>query len=256
MSNFTGPKIPKPDKMLFRYDAANIKSYGDGTGVLSDLSRSGQSSTNYGTVGHSSLGPLSTFNFNGSGDYFLLDGSDQYDYIVSGTFTAWINADAFDRDGVFSAASQSNVARWNRFAVRSEGSGGKIAIGGQFDGSPIAIQTGSQSAEVTGLDTVLSTGTWYHLSWSGNNVSWRCHINGVPETLSDTGGSDSNVGYWLDFYGTPSEPTKYSMGCLIRSSGPTDYFDGKMGIMTLWREELSDEEIKQDFEATRGRYGV
>jgi hypothetical protein len=102
-------------------------------------------------------------------------------------------------------------------------------------------------------NTVLSTNTWYHMfaTYDGSKLEsgLKIYINGVRvDDTSDSAGTYSGLSrtttpfsFGTDWNNYPNQGNKLS---------------GYYGLGQVYRRELSAGEIAQNFNATRGRYGI
>ena len=202
-------------------------------------------------------GTLNGVTFNSAG-YMEFDntnveidiGNDILDTESAGTVEAWINTAQFGRRAIFSSASTTDINRWFRFAVRDAGSGnGHLAIGGQFNGSAAGT-----NVEVEGSLT-LSPNTWHHVVGTASGTEWKLYVDGVEDTTL-TVLAGSNAGYFLDYPGASTETNEYNIGILPRANGETDDFEGNIGAFRIYNRVLTATEVSQNYNATRGKYGV
>ena len=202
-----------------------------------------------GTINGATFNSAGYFEF-GSSNVEIDIGNDILDTENFGTVEAWINTAQFGRRAIFSSASTTNINRWFRFAVRDGGSGnGNLAIGGQFDGSAAGT-----NVEVQGSLT-LSPNTWHHVVGTASGTEWKLYVDGVEDT-SLTVLAGSNAGYFLDYPGASTETNEYNIGLLPRANGETDDFEGNIGAFRIYTRVLTATEVSQNYNATRGKYGV
>lgn len=222
------PNVVRNGLVLY-LDAANTKSYpGSGT-TWTDLSGNGRTATLVN-------GPMFNSANNGS---IIFDGFD--DHASLGTFTGlgssnrtfstWFKLIAFPASAgrivTFPADDGSTDFPAYTFATNSTGS-----INGGFGGPPYdAYKT----------ITTLGLGTWANItsSISGNTIS--NYLNGTfVNSATNTGSVGSNpigyIGRYNQFY--------------------AQRFSGNVSFLQVYNRALSAAEIKQNFNATRSRYGL
>jgi hypothetical protein len=79
--------------------------------------------------------------------------------------------------------------------------------------------------------------TWYHYAVSRSGTSYSIHTNGIV-TASSTG-----------------QPTPtFNISNIAR--GNAGFLNGSIGLMTIYNRALTQQEIRQNFNATRGRFGI
>lgn len=219
------------DGLVLHLDAANVKSY-PGTGTTwSDLSGNG----NNGTLVN---GPLYSSDNNG---ILAFDGTDDYvsetvglsDSFWQGDFTAsfWVKFDTINTSTNYNSdktllqhGSNSNSRGLHLSQRRSRVHFG--LYGDDLEGSAI-----------------LSTNTWYNITYALNNTSFlkQIYINTVLDN-DQTGGAYIGTGNNTRIFGR------------VLSFGNT--FDGDVGLCNFYNRVLTESEIQQNFEALRGRYGI
>ncbi len=202
-------------------------------------------------------------------------------YDVSGnSFNATlINSPTYSSDngGVLnwaSASSQYATVSMNstlRVANISEevwvylsGTADQIFIGSQYGTSSnnsfaLWIQSGTFSFGVnTGgtfyytTSSAPSTGTWYHLVHTYNGTTQYLYINGVLTTTFNSSAS-GNISY-------DTNNTLLAIGADFNGSGynvgPTGYVNGKMPVARIYNIALSAAQVLQNYNATKGRFGL
>ena len=231
------PKIVTSGLVLY-LDAANPKSYpGSGTNIV-DVSK------NNNTI---SLTNGTSFNNNLNG-FFSFDGVNDYintNYlIISGTDSSKaITIDLFIRPD----AAQP-TATFNPVII---GSGYYSGFGLRYTGSIyqnwIRLATG-----VFVRDINVSMGNFNHivLIWGGESDSkLSTFLNGVKL-------NDLNVTYGAFGQNHNSWPFRIGFPYTTGGNTATGYFKGDIGTVKVYDRALTDLEVQQNFNATRGRYGI
>ena len=210
--------------LVLHLDAANLKSYtGSGT-TWKDLSGNGNNSTlvNGPSYGNSSI------TFDGVNDYANCPVSQitsQPTITIEG-FIKW-NAGT---GGMFFGFTTYDV--WT--------SGGTL---GYNNGASNVV--GISSAQVTSLGLI---GAYKHYAFTMNSSGLmslnKIHINSVQQSISAVVAADGN---------SPGFNSNLRLASWNNSG-----FNGNMiyGNLRVYSRALSDAEIKQNFEALRGRYGI
>ena len=226
MSFSRGPKIVT-DGLVLCLDAANKKSYpGSGT-TWTDLSGQG----NNGTLTNMSATPFDSGNggslvFDGVNDYIGLNSSFQVSTNNIYSITAWI----------YKAGSSVN----NAGALFSGGYGGDV------DG--IIIFT----------DSYLTTDD-IRISSSNGNVS-AIFYNGVSQTLTTNTYTsvNFNLNEWIHIAvtGINVNSTYGGVHTIGANNNGTNYFEGKISSVKLYSKELTPQEIQQNYNATKTRFGL
>ena len=87
----------------------------------------------------------------------------------------------------------------------------------------------------------LTAGNWYHLVGNFDGANFRLYVNGVNQvTTANTGTPTANTGGIR----------------LMRRWDYDEYWGGQLSTVKIYNRALSAAEIKQNFEATRDRYGI
>jgi hypothetical protein len=89
------------------------------------------------------------------------------------------------------------------------------------------------------FDTQLITNQWYNISLTRNNTSVNCYKNSILINNS------TNLSYNTDFI-------LYRIGSL-----PLGFYgDGSIGNVSFYNKALTDQEILQNYNATKSRFGL
>ena len=213
------------DGLVLHLDAANPKSYpGSGT-VWTDMSGNGNNGQISGAVNFVSNGPKSYFNWATASDTSFIYSTTPQDYQ---DIFIWFNPD-FTRIGAASIA-------------------GLVSTGAPNTDKSLRFT----NVNGTGPWTLNGRNPGDLNDWAfGSATTYR--INGeVSQTLS--AGWNSLSGYRTNRTNFASNNIwNYYLG----SSGYTGRgFQGRIGLIMMYNRALSAQEVKQNFEATRGRYGV
>ena len=97
--------------------------------------------------------------------------------------------------------------------------------------------------------TVLQTGKWYHICTLSTGLEYKIYVNGREETLTVSAGS--NDGAWLDKVQNRDNTV---IGALKRLS-ISSFFNGIIDEVRVYNRVLSEEEIREIYEATKHLYG-
>jgi len=233
------------DGLVLALDAGNSKSYpGSGT-TWTDLS----GKKNDGTIDGA------THNSDG---YFVFDGSN--DYVESGVASDW----TFLHNG----ASDFTIESWVYFSVTPSinpysicaTSGAGTDIGMSFKQTVsnnylvCGIYNGSRAGATNfGSSTgALTQNKWNHAAFTFDSSSKTVtyYINGVSS------GSSSQSSF---SYSSSNPANALQIGRYVYNSGSiTDgYYNGRISTVKIYKEKaLTAAEVKQNFNALRGRYGI
>ena len=237
MSTIGGGVNIVTDGLVLYLDAANTKSYVSGSTTWNDLSRSG----NNGTLVN---GP--TFN-SGNGGSIVFDGSN--DYIsttiptvrsLTGTrssISIWFRAVNTTTRGVLIADWDSAGAS---LTCRLEISGFLLSsrtIGGNIN-SPGGAVTPIQST------TLLLNNTWYNVVIQYDGTNSTLYLNGNLEASLVTTERGSN----------PTGNNSVSIGRGGAFNGL--YLNGNIAQTLIYNRALTAAEVLQNYNATKGRFGL
>ena len=223
MSIGYGPRVVT-DGLALALDAGDTNSYpGSGT-TWTDLSGNG----NTGTLTN---GPTYS---SANGGYIDFDGTDdtvnfEYDLRSNWTYECWVNKDSknnfsFLGQGTTSSSSGLHI---NMYSDR-------LRFGMFFN-----------DTDALGLYSNTSTGVWYHYAFTYNHSTFLKEIyrNGSQLTVTPIYTQTAYIGT-----GTVRIGAQYSSG--------STYANGKIASSKLYNRVLTASEIKQNFNATRSRFGI
>ena len=235
MSFSNGPKGIVTEGLIFAIDAANPQSYTSG----SDTIRSSISFSNTGSFNDAgaSWSPNNggVFTFGGAVDYINF-GTSNFGgtSITEFTVECWAYADDFDQDAAY--VDNYNDGQFWLYTW--------TGVAGYLRGL-VSIQNGT---DVYGTisDAVIPNGQWNHLcmKWSASDAKIRGYINGVLQTTTVTvsGGTsleDRTGNFWI--------------------GGDDDlsfWFDGKIGPTRIWNNWLTDDQVLQNYNSQKARFGL
>ena len=239
MAEVYGPKIVREGLVLY-LDAADKTSY-PGSGITwSDLSGNGNTGTltNGPTFNSDNNGSLV---FDGSNDYVnlglktvgnLLDGA------IGSSFSIWINNDVLPPTGVENYTSFLFVIQSNTL-INLTFIGSSISVGGRSQ-----VSDSYQNATFP----YTFTNTWVNVSgildYTAKTIS--IYVNGslgIVKTVSF--GSNSII------MGIPTLDDNIG-----RLSSGVQHFNGKISNLTVYNRALTAQEIQQNYNATKTRFGL
>ena len=221
MACFSGPEIVN-DGLVLHLDAANSRSYpGSGT-TWSDLSGNGYNGTLVNGVGYST-------DQNGK---FVFDGVNDYSNIPTITLTnftiqVWCKITKSNSNTITNFSS-------NRFYefLRFDGNtdNGRIILG---------YRNGEQ------------------IAWSGNTGYDVLHQN-ILQLFTITRDEATTTLYFNDVNkgGQQSFPYDFRFNILFRRADNSAYAGADVYSFLAYNRVISESEIRQNFEATRSRYGI
>ena len=180
----------------------------------------------------------------------------------TGNNTVTASSLTYNSDGTFSFNGSSNYVQ-----ISKPLSGGVS--------TPFTLMAWAKSSTLSGWQTVLGTnGTYRQIGFNGSNFYWGG--NGGGGNLFVTGGSGLSTNTWYHLAFTFDGTTGYgylngtqttgnigSNGGTIGinmlsaySGGGGEYLNGSIGAAYIYDRALTATEVRQNFNALRGRYGL
>jgi hypothetical protein len=200
------------------------------TNIWYDMSGNGNNGTLTNTPYHfiGVDGTNGYMSFDGSNDFVLLSSNTTFGNNT--TWEAWIY-------------STGNVSTYNMFMGRY------LPYFGFYAGNGLVFSNLIGGNQVTIYASGLSLNTWYHTtfttSYDGTNTTMRIYVNGVETSSAVYGGTQGN-------YSNP-----FMIGDGNNSSNSTWYpFVGRISNVKIYNRTLTVNEIQQNFQALRGRFGI
>ena len=206
-------------------DAANTKSYPRSGTTWTDLSGNGTS----GTLTNSPV-----FNSANLG-YFVFDGTDKY---VIGSLASPAVGSSVTIEAVINLTDVSGTK-----AILSHGrSGTTFACGMVIVGNNLRFRNSTNDHALSN-PTTLSAGQWYHLVLVSTASQTTGYCNGISQgTTAQTITSNSI--------------TDYHIGRRSNNSA-SEFMAGNIAYLRVYQNKgFSEEEVQQNFNALRGRYGI
>ena len=239
MSVYDGPKI-STNGLVLALDAGNRLSYVSGSTLWNDISNN----NNNGTLTN---GP--TFNtvnggsivFDGTNDYVYKSLFSQMNSITTMTISCWCT---FVDSGV--------PGRYLWAIGRDIGTAGGMALIGY--GFSVAGGANKLLFELgSGYGRVIYTGTlqqniWYNFTCTADGTNTKIYVNGILNNtaLQTTGQIASNPGLSIGSYLDPSTPPNPG----------TFFHNGKIASFQVYNKALLADEIFQNFNAQKSRFGL
>ena len=234
MAYQNGPRIVT-NGLVLCLDAGNSKSYAGSGTSWTDLSGNGNNGTltNGPTFSSSNKGGIV---FDGTNDYVNCGAGSSTDFngLKNMTVSAWLYPTA-------ATATNSNVISkvWQWYM--NFHTDRKIRFGFYHTGG----------ATVAYTNTALTLNAWYYSCWTYNGTSCIAYINGISD---NSFAMTNNLNY-----GAP-----YSASCNVLigaeanfcSSPETRYFAGRIASAQIYNRALSASEVLQNYNATKGRFGL
>jgi hypothetical protein len=229
MGHHFNPIVPSFDTLALYVDAANTRSY------------SGSGNTCYDLSAYNNSGALTSVTFSGSGGTGA--------FVFNGT-TSLINLGTTNGGNV---TSSWTLESWIKPTTSGEGSAGRVFqhSSGSLTGF-ICSLSGTSPANlrldtyaVSGFSAVLSNcvtlNSWQQVVWAFSAGSVTFYVNGAAVGTSSITSPSSYTG--SDFIGN-------------NSASATNTFDGSIGVVKLYRNTLTADQILKNYNILKKRYGL
>jgi hypothetical protein len=228
------PKIVT-DGLVLALDAANPKSYVSGSTTWGDLSRGGNNGTLVNGPTFSSANGGSIV-FDGVDDRVSTLGAGITDYSQPFSMGVWFYIDP--------AATWDNGFRSNIYSIAG-------SFAGQYglfknEGDTFGMQL--RDADSTILATVAgnSKGIWYYLISTWNGSILKLYRNGELVSTNSTGG----------ITGAPDTSILWIGGARSFSGTSGNFYQGNIAKCEYYNKQLTDNEVLQNYNATKTRFGL
>jgi len=237
MAGSTGPDIVT-DGLVQALDAANKKSYpGSGT-TVTDISQTKATATLSNTT--FSEDPVLGV------DAFYFDGTDDR---INSSFSELNSVSALSIDVWFYQTSAE---------ATTSGTGvicgwGSTSVTTQF--MRVSVSNGSFIAQtrVGGIIDIDQTGVIYSAGWNHYTYVFdgtsNFYLNGVSQSYTSTNGG---VVYVTDSISN----NIFHIGALQRGGGLETWYEGRIGLLKLYNRALTSQEVLQNYNANKSRFGL
>jgi hypothetical protein len=222
--------------LVLNLDAGNPYSYAGAGTTWIDVS---------GNTNNATLINSPTYSSDNSGVLNWASASSQYATVAmnSGLRVANITQEVW----VFLNSTADQVFIGSQYGTSSNNSFALWVSGGTFY---FGVNTGGSF--YNSASSAPSTSTWYHLVHTYNGTTQYLYINGVLVTTYNSAAS-GNITYdtsnTLLAIGADFNGTGYN-------TGPTLFVNGKMPIVKIYNIALSAAQVLQNYNATKGRFGL
>lgn len=228
MAGHSGPSIVK-DSLAASHDVANIKSY-SGTGTeIKDLSGNSKTGTTVSAPTYSTANG-GIFTFNGTNQAVSMGNLGTF--YTLGTVGFWMRSS--------SVISSKNVLHTNY-----TGTGNNVGVRfEQTTGGTFAVVVGNDAGTYNGytLTTTLAANTWYYVTttWNKTANTLVAYLNGAQ--VVSTAHTNWATTMAAVYYGVGFDSTRF--------------FSGSIARVQFYNKVLSASDVKQNFNAIRGRFGI
>jgi len=231
MANLYGPRIVT-DGLVLHLDAGNRKSYPLSGSTIYDLSGNG----NNGTFGASTAAPTFSgdnggcLSFDGSNDY-VVTGNSSITGNQSWSLSVWVSVNVIEN-----GAGRQGWIIWE--GSSSQGTSQLISIG---------VTSGKVEVAHWSNDTIFSNspinfGNFQNITVTFNGSIERIYINGINTDNKSTTLNISDGAWYL--------------GSAAAAAGSYNFLNCKIAQVSVYNKSLSAAEIRKNFEAVKGRYGL
>jgi hypothetical protein len=166
-----------------------------------------------------------TFNSNAQMDF---DGTNDWIEITSTTLG----------NGFWTIEMVAYLGTLSNYNMLSNSSGGPVSNAFGISSSKIHYRNYDGAWQSHSGNTTLSTNTYYHLVWVNKNNSMIMYVNGEADSSSFA--SDTSNGGPVNAIGR----------------NWFSYFDGRIPIFKYYKKSLSPEQIRNNYEKLRDRFGI
>jgi hypothetical protein len=235
MSYSNGPRIVN-DGLVLYLDAGNSKSY-PGAGISwTDLSGRNNNGTLVNGPTFSSANKGSII-FDGTNDYVNCGKASSISQFSSFSVNCWVKPlsfpSAFNTGRVILRSEESFRIYW----YESSGFSNPNRLYFYMNGVDSGLETCTSY-----LTSNFSTNTWYNISATYTGSSTNLYINSV---LVDTKtGKSGNVSSTVDLY----------LGASVAYG--EYYFQGNIAQVSIYNRALSSSEVRENYNATKGRFSL
>ena len=222
--------------LVLNLDAGNPYSYAGAGSTWYDVS---------GNSFNATLNNSPTYTTDNGGVLNWISASSQYATVsMSSTLrVANITQEAW----VYLSTTADQVFIGSQYGTSSNNSFALWVSGGTFY---FGVNTGGSF--YNSASSAPSTSTWYHLVHTYNGTTQYLYINGVLVTTYNSAAS-GNISYdtsnTLLAIGADFNGTGYNVG-------PSLYVNGKMPVIRIYNTALSAAQVLQNYNATKGRFGL
>ena len=225
------------DGLVLAVDAGNLVSYENGAATTYNLAGSG-AGTLANAVGFNK-GNGGSWTFDGNDDYMTLP-SPMIPATTNWTYSCWFNADTLVAGGVLYCQ------------YTSQSGNGRILINLAEENFKLCIRllSGPGYGSVVVFSNVIPTvGQYYNFVISRNSRTYNLYINGLLDT-SYTATFDASIQQTTPVIGGRATSQVYPV------PASSNFFNGKIAATDIYNRALSSDEVTQNFNAQRNRFGI
>jgi hypothetical protein len=232
MSYNNGPTIVR-DGLVLYYDPASPKSYVSGSTTIYDLSPTGTTASLVNGVGYATSSQ-GVFNFDGVNDYISF--ARPSSIVTSGSLSICMYAKWDLPTGslpiMVLMENSHSASPVQGFVLQDRPDINKRL---SFSVRPTASLGATSSFRV-------STDNWYNITATHDGTVSRLYINGVLD------------GFLTESNGISTVQPTINIGRWQNAATGSRFFTGSIGQVLMYNRALSATEVKQNYDATKGRY--
>ena len=238
MSYANGPRIVT-DGLVLHLDAGNRKSYSGSGTTWTDLSGNGNNGTliNGPTYSSSNGGYLS---FDYTNDYVTTTGMSNFSYTNGITVSVW-HYNGGGTGYYRGVANNGTVAdRIGGFDLRY---GRENYFGGTNNGTSLNWRITNSGGTASSRSIYANVNEWHNYVGTYDNSVVRVYKDGqLFDSITHSAGGQLK---------TTSDSTTIG-----RSPGTSEYLDGRLSQVSIYNRALIQQEIQQNYNALKGRFGL
>jgi len=238
MAKHHNPRIVT-DGLVLCLDAANKRSYpGSGT-TWFDLSGNGNNGTLVNGVGFNGDNGGSLV-FDGVNDYVTTTGMYNFSYINGITVSVW-HYNGGSTGPYRGVVNNGTIAdRIGGFDLRY---GREDYFGGANNGTSLNWTITNSAGTASLVKIYANVNEWHHYVGTYDNSVVRVYKDGqLFDSMAHSAGGQLK---------TTSDSTTIG-----RSPNTSEYLDGRLSQVSIYNRALTPQEIRQNFNATKSRYGI
>ena len=245
------------DGLMLHLDAANSKSYPGGGTTWTDLSGNGRNATTKGT-------PLASFDANNKGSLDFDNGSyasvphdSEIESAVFGSSTnftlcGWVYIQSLGNYGTLINKAQSGWYSGATNGLWIDAAGGIESVSATAESSnPSGSFLYMRANSVSGYSNNDLIGRWMHIAYTGDGTTARLYIDAIQiqtgafSSITRTRNGTTNA----IAIGTRQVNTS-------GNAAATPVTNSLIANISVYGRGLSADELKQNFDATRDRFGI
>ncbi|MFH1237793.1 MAG: LamG-like jellyroll fold domain-containing protein [Candidatus Aenigmatarchaeota archaeon] len=224
--------------VFLKMNLDNNLSMGETPTKAVDQSPYGNNGTFYNNTVWTTEGRISgAVKFDGYGDYIQTAANNALDSANAGTVTAWIKTSSSATQTIAAYATSSSLSSNYVWRIRNN----VLDMAWNF------ADSGGNWNYINGTTSV-NDGNWHFVAFVSDGLSRnKIYLDGVEQatTFASTSGSTDDKGWTGDINLVGNYNHHINIGGLNRGTSPTNWFNGTIDHVRIWKKTLSHEEIIQ-----------